>query len=386
MDAFRDRMGRHYAAQRNFDRGPGQHHGVSMLSPYTRRRLVTEREIAQTALQSHSFSAAEKFVQEVIWRSYWKGWLERRPSVWADYRREVSEERRRWSGDAGLDAAMAGETGIDCFDAWAAELVETGYVHNHARMWFASIWIFTLGLPWQLGADFFMRHLLDGDPASNTLGWRWVAGLHTAGKTYAARASNIAKYTEERFRPGPGVLSDRVEPVAWPEHPPALPVRTPRAPEAGRPTLLVITEEDCAPEQIAAFFPNVTGIATIWLSPERTDAGASAAVESFDRDALADAARRAEIAFDAGSERIEDPRPQALIEAAQRVGATQIATPFLPTGPVKDWFDRNAQSFTAAGLPVTEVMRDWDRVIWPHATAGFFKVKKQIPKIVAELC
>jgi deoxyribodipyrimidine photo-lyase len=64
------------------------------------------------------------------------------------------------------------------------ELVETGYLHNHARMWFASIWIFTLRLPWELGADFFLRHLLDGDAASNTLSWRWVAGLHTKGKHY----------------------------------------------------------------------------------------------------------------------------------------------------------------------------------------------------------
>ena len=60
-------------------------------------------------------------------------------------------------------------TGIEGFDDWARELVDTGYMHNHARMWFASIWIFTLRLPWALGADFFLRHLLDADAASNTL-------------------------------------------------------------------------------------------------------------------------------------------------------------------------------------------------------------------------
>ena len=94
-----------------------------------------------------------------------------------------------------------GATGIDCFDAWARELVATGYLHNHARMWFASIWIFTLRLPWELGADFFLRHLIDGDPASNTLSWRWVAGLQTAGKTYLATAENIARFTGGRFAP-----------------------------------------------------------------------------------------------------------------------------------------------------------------------------------------
>ena len=66
-------------------------------------------------------------------------------------------------------------------------------------MWFASIWIFTLELPWQLGAEFFMQHLYDGDSASNTLGWRWVAGIQTQGKHYLASEWNIKKFTNNRF-------------------------------------------------------------------------------------------------------------------------------------------------------------------------------------------
>ncbi len=97
--------------------------------------------------------------------------------------------------------AVEGKTGIECFDAWVEELLETGYLHNHTRMWFASIWIFTLRLPWELGADFTYRHFIDGDPASNTLSWRWVGGLHTRGKTYLARPDNIADHTGGRFRP-----------------------------------------------------------------------------------------------------------------------------------------------------------------------------------------
>ena len=95
---------------------------------------------------------------------------------------------------------MDGRTGIDCFDTWVEELRETNYLHNHSRMWFASIWIFTLGLPWQLGARFFMRHLLDGDASSNTLSWRWVAGMHTNKKPYLASKENIDKFTVNRFR------------------------------------------------------------------------------------------------------------------------------------------------------------------------------------------
>ena len=90
---------------------------------------------------------------------------------------------------------MKGTTNVDCFNDWVNELKTTNYLHNHTRMWFASIGFSLLGLPWQLGANFFMHHLYDGDPASNTLSWRWVAGLQTLGKNYLATSSNIAKYT-----------------------------------------------------------------------------------------------------------------------------------------------------------------------------------------------
>jgi deoxyribodipyrimidine photo-lyase len=126
-------------------------------------------------------------------------WLEQHPVVWRNYRNAVDNLAARLEADPNLNqryvAAISGQTGIACFDAWVDELIETGYPHNHARMWFASIWLFRLRRPWQLGVDFFYRHLLDGDPASNTLGWRWVCGLHTKGKAYLARAANIAKFT-----------------------------------------------------------------------------------------------------------------------------------------------------------------------------------------------
>ncbi len=186
MAAFVPRMGRRYANGRNTDEGPGQHKAVSQLSPYLRRRLVLESDVVAAAIAAHGPEGAEKFVQEVVWRGYFKGWLERRPQVWASTRDGLERDLADLDKDRRLRRAVAdaeaGQTGLACMDAWAEELVETGYLHNHARMCFASIWIFTLGLPWRLGADFFLRHLVDGDPASNTLGWRWVAGLHTRGK------------------------------------------------------------------------------------------------------------------------------------------------------------------------------------------------------------
>ena len=89
--------------------------------------------------------------------------------------------------------AISSNTNIEPFNDWVEILKSTGYLHNHVRMWFASIWIFFLGIPWQLGAKFFYQNLLDGDIASNLLSWRWVAGLQTKGKRYIASEININK-------------------------------------------------------------------------------------------------------------------------------------------------------------------------------------------------
>ncbi|MEL6754516.1 MAG: FAD-binding domain-containing protein, partial [Pseudomonadota bacterium] len=187
LDTFQSKMGRHYASERNSDYGPGDRTNVSVLSPWVRTRTLLEEELTRAALEKYALSTAEKFVQEVCWRTYFKGWLEHRPGVWTAYERERDRQFELMEQNAGLRTAwkeaVEGRTGIDCFDAWARELVETGYLHNHARMWFASIWLFTLKLPLELGADFFLRNLMDGDAASNTCSWRWVGGLHTPGKT-----------------------------------------------------------------------------------------------------------------------------------------------------------------------------------------------------------
>lgn len=246
LAAFTPRMGRRYANGRNTDHGPGAHKAVSVLSPYIRRRLVLECDAVAAAIAAHGPEDAEKFVQEVIWRGYFKGWLERRPQVWTSYVSGLQTDLAALDRDRRLrrdvDRAVNGQTGLECFDAWATELADTGYLHNHARMWFASIWIFTLGLPWRVGADFFYRHLLDGDAASNTLGWRWVAGLHTRGKPYPADAQNIATFTAGRFTPRQSDLAEVTQglEVTEPEGlPPVLPLRAFTPPQPGRPTALL---------------------------------------------------------------------------------------------------------------------------------------------------
>ncbi|MDA9108291.1 DNA photolyase [Candidatus Pelagibacter sp.] len=189
-----------YSKLRNFDFGPDNRSNISCLSPYITHGIINELEVIDKSLKKFSFAKNEKFIQEVLWRVYWKGWLELRPNVWSDYLIELDKVKDEFKNNQNYLDAIEGKTNVDCFNQWVTELKENNYLHNHTRMWFASIWIFTLELPWQLGAEFFMQHLYDGDAASNTLGWRWVAGVQTQGKHYLASEWNINKFTNNRFK------------------------------------------------------------------------------------------------------------------------------------------------------------------------------------------
>ena len=189
-----------YSRLRNFDFGPDNRSNISCLSPYITHGILNELEVIDKSLKKFSFVKNEKFIQEVLWRVYWKGWLELRPNVWSDYLIELKKLRNEFKNNQNYIDAIEGKTNLECFNQWVNELKENNYLHNHARMWFASIWTFTLELPWQLGAEFFMKHLYDGDAASNTLGWRWVAGIQTQGKHYLASEWNIKKFTNNRFQ------------------------------------------------------------------------------------------------------------------------------------------------------------------------------------------
>ena len=188
-----------YSKLRNFDFGPNERSNISCLSPYITHGIISEKEVIKLSLKKFSFPKNEKFIQEVLWRIYWKGWLELRPNVWSDYLTDLKKLKQEYTNNKNYFDAIEGKTKIQCFNTWVEELKNYNYLHNHTRMWFASIWIFTLGLPWQLGADFFMKYLYDGDCASNTLGWRWVAGIQTKGKNYVASEWNIKKFTNSRF-------------------------------------------------------------------------------------------------------------------------------------------------------------------------------------------
>ena len=360
LSAFLAQAGAAYAQSRNTDRGPNGPATTSALSPYLRRRLLTEAEVAAAAVAALGAEAAESFVSEVFWRTYFKGHLETHPEAWTRYLTEVADQRARLAAEPGLrrtyEKAVAGRTGIDGFDAWAAELDATGWLHNHARMWFASIWIFTLRLPWQLGADLFLRRLIDGDPASNTLSWRWVAGLHTRGKPYRARADNIRRFTEGRH--DPAGLDEDAAPLEEATPPREAPLASADAAPDG-PVALLLHVDDLHPESLPLGRARVERIGGLLAHAD----GASDRVRTADAAAMADALARAAAHFGCAAAPIRDGW----------AGDRPVVAAWAPLGP------------SAAALPrdCLRLRRDWDSRAWPLATRGFFRLKKSIPDLVA---
>ena len=184
-----------YGSLRNYDYGPQDENYVSKISPFVTHRILFEYQLIKDIRFKYKSNNVNKFLEEVYWRIYWKGCLENKPCIWENF---ISQKISNYDTEK-YKKAINGETNISYFNSWIDELKTYNYLHNHTRMWFASTWIFNLGLPWELGAKFFFKHLYDGDAASNLLSWRWVGGLQTKGKKYIFSPQNLKKFSNSRF-------------------------------------------------------------------------------------------------------------------------------------------------------------------------------------------
>ena len=391
---FLPRAGRDYQNNRNLDQGRDGHSFVSRLSPYVRHRILSEEELISNVLASHSRSAAFKFIQEIFWRTYWKGWLEHRPAVWDRFEVEVQSEFAKLKQvpvkNKIFEQAIGGSTEIAIFNSWVNELKETGYLHNHARMWFASIWIFTLRLPWQLGADFFYNHLLDGDPASNTLGWRWVAGLQTAGKTYLATESNIRKNAAQRLKTIPD--SERgLERLATQtfEIEDSLTIEE-KAPSSSR----FVDLSPVGIEENDAVLVTVEDLSTQWLDRagkhvaifEKTDDRHSEIKKKFRQEAIEEVKYRIAENSSVGIENIK------IFESAHEIsswmeeqGLNDLHSSYIPTGEIRSSLAELPTMLESSGHCYYEHLNDYDRTVWPHCRKGFFQLGKSIDSLIDTL-
>ena len=358
-----------YSRLRNFDFGPDKHHNVSLLSKYISHRVIDEYDVIRATLGVSTYERAEKFIQEVLWRVYWKGWLEHRPTVWNDFLAFDQQDKLSSQKDnKNYLAAINGETGIECFDFWAQELRNTNYLHNHARMWFASIWIFTLGLPWQAGAQFFLKHLLDGDAASNTLGWRWVAGIQTMGKCYLARAENISKFTGERF--DNARLNERALPLVDEKVHVVQPIDYEASARQKFETRLVMDSNLNMLTRNET--ENYKKIYVMSLANASRQIAISQSVVEFKQNLIKSAAQK-------------HPRCEVLDarEATQVLGkmpGCDVCYPFI--GENLDFLHRSNDVWN---IDLNFLRHHEDLFCWQFATKGFFNFKKNIPAIIKTL-
>lgn len=358
LEEFEKKASR-YSGERNFV-VPG-HSNVSRLSPAIRHRLITEEEVAKHVMHRYAFSTVEKFVQEVYWRRYWKSWLSLRPQVWTEYINDLES--------LGTVEAIGS---VAVMNDFADELVETGYLHNHARMWFAAYWIHTLKLPWQLGAAFFYEHLLDADPASNTLSWRWIAGLQTPGKTYLARRSNIEKYLHPDLLKSEGLelLENGKAVVLDYGGKPAItaPKLESMALDPGLPTGLWMHEEDLCAESLFAkdefqcvfvsSEPLQSEVKQAWLETAKTDASA-----------------RCRDYFNVP---VAEGKCADLVSWAKENGIRQVIAMRPDVGLIND------QLYKLDGIKLVFKDREEDLRFRPLAKAGFFGFWKKIEPMVRQ--
>ena len=386
LKEFAPLAGETYSNERNFDFSSTKKNSVSALSPWIKHRLITEEEVLIEILKYHSPHSAMKFIQEVFWRGYFKGWLEQHPTVWSHHNEKLIKEYTKLENNKFIKenymSAINGETGIECFDFWSEQLESTGYLHNHVRMWFASIWVFTLKLPMELGADFFMLHLIDADAASNTLSWRWVSGLHTKGKAYAARASNIEKFTNGQFNPS-GQLVEDISPLTENiDHPL---VSLPQLDKSiQKDAVLLVTEEDCSPEtslEIKDFEVEILPLYLEkkyprWIQPNNS-------VRFFSNTAVQNTCQRL---GQLGVEKIDKTKwTDTILEASDRLGTKNIIIPKVPVGAVKSKLRKVKKDLAEHDIYINEHYKNYDMYTWQHASKGFFKLKKQIPIILHQL-
>jgi deoxyribodipyrimidine photo-lyase len=153
------------------------------------------------------------------------------------------------------------------------------------------------------------------------------------------------------------------------------------APRPGVPTALLITDEDCSAEAFDLSGLDIRGVATLAGGHLRSPLAVADEVLAFEDGALADAAAR----IDMRATVLRADHPDVLSRWAANIGATQIVTPYVTRGPLHDWLEEARMFLAQNDIAFCEMRRDWDDAIWPHATAGFFKVRKQIPRILDQM-
>ncbi len=190
---------RRYGRSRNHLNG-----AVTGLSPWIRHGVLTLAEVrdavfSQLRKRHQGRDDGTKLINELGWRDFWQ-------RMWGDLGDAINDSQEDLKTGHAPDSyarvlpddIRTGSTGLACMDGFQQELVETGWLHNHARMWMAAYVVHWRRVHWKAGADWFLEHLLDGDPASNHLSWQWVASSFSH-KPYLFNRDNLERFSQSRY-------------------------------------------------------------------------------------------------------------------------------------------------------------------------------------------
>jgi len=274
-----------YARTRNHVAG-----SVTRLSPWLRHGVLSLAEVRDAALaRAQRPEDAAKLISELGWRDYWQ-------QVYAAVGSRIHQplespaQRHRVPAVEQVPAdVLAASTGLQCIDAFVQKLHRTGWLHNHERMWLASWLVHVRGVRWQAGADWFLSHLIDGDPASNHLSWQWVAGTFSA-KPYLFNRENLETFTSGVHCQPCGLrghcpldvsyeeLASRCFAAEGPTERPPLRIKPQAAPPAGpaasihRPLVWLTLDSAAATSPAALAYPEAPRVFVIdpeWIAEER---------------------------------------------------------------------------------------------------------------------
>jgi deoxyribodipyrimidine photolyase len=190
---------------RDYERSRNSLNGkVTMLSPYITAGIISLSEIKSVVLQKHDMRNSLKLIQELAWRDYFKSVQ----SILGDkIFQSIKSEQAFAEFDEIPTSILEAKTGIEVIDNAVTKLYKTGYLHNHERMWLAMLICNIAGTNWKTGAKWMYYHLIDGDLASNSLSWQWVAGTFSS-KKYFANQENLNKYGNSQDRQS-GTIIDK---------------------------------------------------------------------------------------------------------------------------------------------------------------------------------
>lgn len=163
---------------------------VTYLSPFISRGVISTRFVLERVLaKGVDLRDIESFVKELCWRDYFQ-----RVQQVKDLDQDIRQPQFPVAHRELPMAALNADTGIQAIDEGILRLFDTGYMHNHVRMYTAMLFCNIGQAHWREPARWMYYHLLDGDWASNACSWQWVAGANSS-KKYVANQENINRFT-----------------------------------------------------------------------------------------------------------------------------------------------------------------------------------------------